>query len=315
MMNGRALTVAATFAATVAVYGFVNRLTIAHIALIGLVVALVAVRRSRWVGMALIPVLIFVLMYDLLRVFAQRAIDIVVIKPIYDLEAAIFGIDVDGVIMLPTEWIVAHLSTPLDLLGGVVYATHIIPILLVGVWLMWRHRALEPDDERTIATYFWGLLLLNLVAYTTMALMPVAPPWYVETYGFVRPDEIVIGNPGRLARVDEWLGFAYFQGIYEQGAYTFGAVPSLHCAYPVFAALHVRKFWARSIAWFWAILMMFYAVYLNHHYILDLVAGTGLAVGVWALMKWRLGDAATRLYRWQLSLFGPGHDEVSKSVG
>jgi membrane-associated phospholipid phosphatase len=305
MTNGRGWAAIGGFIALVAVYGVVNRLTIAHIVLLGLIAGAIAMRKSRWVGMAFVPVSMFILAYDLLRVFAERAIRIVTIEPVYALELAIFGIEADGgALITPNEWIVDYLNTPLDLFGGVVYATHIVPLLLVGPWILWRSRALDKGDRRLIGGFFWGLFALNIIAYGTMLAFPVAPPWYVEAYGMAPPAEVVIGNPGRLARVDAWMGNDYFTSVYAQGAYTFGAVPSLHCAYPVYAALFLGKNRWAALAWFWVAAMSFYAVYLNHHYIVDLIAGAGLAAGMWALVRFTpVGEVARRIYEWQLSLF------------
>ncbi len=304
MMSGRQWAAIGAFGATIAAYGIINRLTVAHLLVLGIVCGFAAVPRTRWIGMALLPVSMFVLAYDLLRVFAERAVHVVTIKPVYDLELAIFGIQQGERLITPNEWIVGWLSTPLDLYGGVVYSTHVPPLILVGIYVLWRSRERTESDLGQIGAYFWGMFVLNIIAYTTMLLFPVAPPWYVEAFGFAMPTEVVTGNPARLARVDAWLGYEYFTTVYAQGAYTFGAVPSLHCAYPFYAALHIKNRWGAAFAWFWTASMIFYAVYLNHHYIVDVIAGVALAVGVWAVFQFSpVHQLAKRLYTWQLSLF------------
>jgi len=59
-------------------------------------------------------------------------------------------------------------------------------------------------------------------------------------------------------------------------------LPSLHVAYPVLAALLVRQIpqlrWARWPALAYAMLMAFAAVYLQHHYLIDVLLGMIYAV-------------------------------------
>ncbi len=64
----------------------------------------------------------------------------------------------------------------------------------------------------------------------------------------------------------------------------FGALPSMHCAYPMIgllAAWHVSGWKTRPIHFFYVILMACAAVYLDHHWLIDVVAGwttAGIAV-------------------------------------
>jgi membrane-associated phospholipid phosphatase len=79
-----------------------------------------------------------------------------------------------------------------------------------------------------------------------------------------------------LARVDAWLGVPYFAGMYGRASDVFGAMPSLHVAYALIVVLvgwpSLPPLWrAASLAFFF--LMTFAAVYLDHHWVLDAVAG------------------------------------------
>jgi membrane-associated phospholipid phosphatase len=91
-----------------------------------------------------------------------------------------------------------------------------------------------------------------------------------------------------LARVDAWLGVPFFGAMYARSSAVFGAMPSLHCAY---AALLVLDGWtmfgrlARTGTVAYASLMAFAAVYLDHHWILDVLAGGGYAVLVSVLLR------------------------------
>jgi membrane-associated phospholipid phosphatase len=79
-----------------------------------------------------------------------------------------------------------------------------------------------------------------------------------------------------LARVDAWLGVPYFAGMYSRSSDIFGAMPSLHVAYALMVALEgwavMRRPWRAASVSFFA-LMCFSAVYLDHHWVLDVIAG------------------------------------------
>ena len=61
----------------------------------------------------------------------------------------------------------------------------------------------------------------------------------------------------------------------------FGAVPSMHCAYPVLGLLTAWKAasWrTRPIHILYSVVMFLAAVYLDHHWIIDAIAGWLVAI-------------------------------------
>jgi membrane-associated phospholipid phosphatase len=66
-----------------------------------------------------------------------------------------------------------------------------------------------------------------------------------------------------------------FENAYSHSLAVFGALPSLHAAYPALAVLLVYQTpslrWARLPALSYAVLMCFAAVYLQHHYVIDIL--------------------------------------------
>ncbi len=88
-----------------------------------------------------------------------------------------------------------------------------------------------------------------------------------------------------LARVDAWLGIPYFAGMYGRASDVFGAVPvpSLHVAYPLLLLIDGfrRHRWLGRVLLIWFYLSMcFAAVYLDHHWVFDIVIGSLYAVVV-----------------------------------
>src|SRR6266568_2560243 len=94
-------------------------------------------------------------------------------------------------------------------------------------------------------------------------------------------------RPGAAAaqRFDALLGTRFFDEMYARGVDVFGAYPSLHVAYPLIAAILAFRLaelrWARWPAVLFFLLMCLSAVYLQHHYVTDVVLG--VAYGVAAL--------------------------------
>lgn len=128
---------------------------------------------------------------------------------------------------------------------------------------------------------------MNLLGWSVWFLYPAAPPWYVDHYGPGPALLDVVSSPAGLARVDAWLGVPLATDFYAKSANVFGALPSLHVAYATLVA-HVSwslRGWPRFATICFALSMAFSAVYLRHHYILDVLAGAVLALLVGFVLR------------------------------
>jgi membrane-associated phospholipid phosphatase len=182
------------------------------------------------------------------------------------------------------DWFRAHPSTVLDVLCAIPYGTFIFVTCAFAAYLY------VTDYER-MRRFAWNFFLMNVVGFTTYHLYPAAPPWYFHEHGCT-VDLLARASEGpALAHVDRLLGVAYFAGMYGRASDVFGAMPSLHVAYPLLIVLYG---WTRfgvalraaSVAFLLA--MAFSAVYLDHHWILDLVAGTLDAVVMFLIVRWAM---------------------------
>jgi len=173
-----------------------------------------------------------------------------------------------------------HTSPWLDALCGATYFFFLSEVVLVTAVLFFRARpkALELS---------LGFLVANLIGWAIWFVYPAAPPWYVDQYGTGLPLLDVVSSPAGLARVDAWLGVPIATTFYAQSANVFGAVPSLHVAYATLAAWVAAPLggWVRWATISFAISMAFSAVYLRHHYVLDVVAGGALALLVGLVVR------------------------------
>ena len=88
-----------------------------------------------------------------------------------------------------------------------------------------------------------------------------------------------------LLRVDQLFGMHYYENLYSRAASVFGAMPSMHCAYPMLGLLtawRVASWKTRPIHILYAVTMFVGSNYLDHHWLWDGIAGVALAcVAVW----------------------------------
>jgi len=172
-------------------------------------------------------------------------------------------------------------SAVLDLLCGFCYMAYLPAFFAVFFVLLWKNR---PSAELLA----WTFLLTNLIGVVTYVAYPAAPPWYILEYGPGPAQLTVAGSAAGAARFDLLLGISYFEQFYGRSPNVFGAMPSLHTAYPLLATFAVwEKGWGWRLACgLFAVAVGFSAVYLTHHYILDVLGGVLAAVLGWWGGKW-----------------------------
>ncbi|MBA2661234.1 MAG: inositol phosphorylceramide synthase [Bradymonadaceae bacterium] len=278
--------IAAGLALVLIAYSLLNPLRLEHLLMLAALATLWFVSRvTREFVLVFSPIVAFVWIYDLLRIFSARAERAVSLSEVREAELAIFGWSADGARIGPVEFFIDRHHPVLDLIGAAWYSSHMATIIGFGLFLWWtQRRAGVVAHSVRLHRFMWGFLFVNLIGFLVQVFFPVAPPWYVEQFGYAVPEGAMLGDPGGLARVDQLIGFGYFAGIYGKAAYVFGAMPSLHVAYPVWIALNARSLAGRSAAWFYASGMAFFAVYFTHHYVLDLVAGAAFSLGAYVLL-------------------------------
>ena len=130
-------------------------------------------------------------------------------------------------------------------------------------------------------------LVVNAMGVITYLVYPAAPPWYVLQYGPGPADLTAPPSPAGTARFDALLGINYFASFYSRNTNVFGAMPSLHAAYPFMVVFYVwNKGWTwRVLAAAFSALVSFSAIYLTHHYILDVLAGMVFAIAAYLVVE------------------------------
>ncbi len=196
------------------------------------------------------------------------------VADLYHADLLLFGI---GGEVFP-KFLEHHTHPALDLICGLSYMFYLISVFAVGTLLWFK-------DRTRMSKLAFGFLVVNLMGIVTWISLPTAPPWYVDQYGLGPAVMDAIPSAAGAARFDHLVGLHLFTGFYSRSENVFGAMPSLHVGYPTVIACSV---WALGNRWrlpavAFAGLMAFSAVYLQHHYVLDVLAGSLYGVVAWGV--------------------------------
>ncbi len=229
------------------------------------------------------PMVLVGLLYDAMR-FVQHvglSPERVHVCDLRNLELRWFGIHQGTSAITLQDWLQAHWLPALDALAAIPYGTYLFVVIGYALYLYRK-------DFTGLQRYAWTFFALNVVGFLTYKLVPAAPPWYYHHYGCLVDVAAPASEGPNLARVDAWLGYAYFHGLYGRSQNVFGAVPSLHVSYPLLIVLegwnkHRLPGRAAALAFFAS--MCFAAVYLDHHWVVDVLLGLGYCVIVYATVR------------------------------
>jgi hypothetical protein len=130
---------------------------------------------------------------------------------------------------------------------------------VIGLTLLWVYLRRHDHFSRFRNT----ILLANVIGLVGFILMPTAPPWMFPAEGFV-------GGVNHSSALLQTLGNQY------------AAMPSLHAAdaliVGVFLVASSRTIWAKALWALWPLWVWFCVIATANHYVLDVLAGIGVAV-------------------------------------
>ncbi len=207
------------------------------------------------------------LAYDFLRLVTHLRPEVHV-DDLWHAERRWFGVDLEGGRVAWADLVASHTHPVLDAITGGVYILYLAAPIGLAVYLYFRNY----DEACRLSLSFLAASLLGWVIWLAW---PAAPPWYVDTYGLGPADPAALPSPAGAARFDELFGIQLLSSFYSKSANVFGAMPSLHAGYGLLPLLATWRIGGRLrvAAAGWAILMSYAAVYLRHHYVLDVLAG------------------------------------------
>src|SRR5574341_1736178 len=226
-----------------------------------------------------LPFVLFWIGYDMMRGIADSVRGSIHVVEPYRWELALFGnffSDIPPFLLqqvrdgMASSW----LRKLLDVLAANFYTAHFALPLLLG-WVFWH----TTNDRPVFYKFVYTLTVLDVLALVTFMAYPAAPPWYVYHHGFAAPEanaNFWALSAGNLVDVDHLLGVKFFTTLWDSfNANHFAAIPSLHGAYPIVMAYFAfKKFrWNPWLLSLYPAAVWFSAVYLNHHYVIDLIIG------------------------------------------
>jgi inositol phosphorylceramide synthase catalytic subunit len=242
-------------------------------------------RQTRTVLRFLLPLLMTVMIYDSMRFYADYLRGPIHVQEPYLFDKRFFGISTPSGVLTPNEYWQQHIHPALDVLTGFAYLSFVgfftLTVAYFRFYLIRRgtSKVSGPEIGRRSMAAMWAFFWTNMIGYTTYYWYAAAPPWYVAMYGLGPARMDTPANPAGTVRFDQIMGTHFFTGFYGRAADVFGAIPSLHVSYPFIAMFFAYRFGSmRAFTTLFYLLMCFSAVYLNHHYVLDILWGSGYAL-------------------------------------
>jgi membrane-associated phospholipid phosphatase len=138
---------------------------------------------------------------------------------------------------------------------------------VIGLALLWVYLRRHEGFRRFRNT----ILLANIVGLIGFWLMPTAPPWMFPDKGFV-------------------AGVNHSSALLQSFGNSYAAMPSLHAADALivgwFLVATSRTLWAKALWALWPAWVWFCVVATANHYLLDVLAGIGVAVFALLATAW-----------------------------
>lgn len=178
----------------------------------------------------------------------------------------------------------------LDLIAVVIHGSHFAFFLLFGL-VLWHSR------RAYFGQFRYSLLLVMGLGLIGYAVVPTVPPWMAfEQLHLVPP----------ITHVVKYVYTSYSQELYGTfDSNPVAAMPSLHAAFPVTCALIGWQAYGRRVGIglvLYAFVVMLAVVYLGEHYVVDVIAGAGLAVAAVHISRRRVIESWS--FRQSLAISG-----------
>jgi len=169
-----------------------------------------------------------------------------------------------------------------DVLGAIAYTLHAgWPFVFLAYMIFFKRREL-------ILPYLNCFGLVCFLGLITQLAMPTAPPWYYYKYRFEPASYQLRGDPAGLARVDQKFNITFYQNMFDKSPVVFGSFPSLHVGWPSTLAFFVfyettLPMGIRMAAVCYVGYVSLAVIYLQHHYMVDVLGGVLYAFVVYKI--------------------------------
>lgn len=267
----------------------IGDLRVEHVALVVVVLGLSAFGpRSRAFLSDITPYVLVALGYDMVR-YARRLF----VTPARVLGCGLRDFELSTFAVAPgttlQDWFQRHHTPFWDVVFAVPYTVFAYLALIYSAYLYFV-------DRPRMRRYLWSFAIANFISFVIWMVLPAAPPWYIREHG-CQISMNALPSAAGLLRVDQLFGMHYYENLYSRASSVFGAMPSMHCAYPMLGLLTAwrKATWkTKPIHVLYALTMFVGSNYLDHHWLWDGIAGVALAaVSVWLSGK-LLGEKVVR---------------------
>jgi hypothetical protein len=240
------------------------------VVVVGFGLAAILLGRGRLFLRDWIPFLALFFAYELMRGYADKFGLPIHVGELIQIDRLI------GLGTLPTTWLqglfhsgAASSPDNLATISVVFYFLH-FPLPLAIGFLLWIHQ------RRVYYDFVAALILLSMAAFVTYLILPIAPPWWAEQYGYTSGVLHLrdVGFQG-LANFFHFGNYFYSYSAYSISSNDVAAFPSLHAAYPFLAFLFARHAFGRT-GWLmlaYSACIWFSIVYLGEHWVADIIGG------------------------------------------
>jgi hypothetical protein len=222
-----------------------------------------------------IPFVALFFAYELMRGYADKFGLPIHVTDIVSIERII------GLGGLPTVWLQGLLHSgpvwteanpvydPLATISVIFYFLH-FPLPLAIGFLLWIHQ------RRVYYDFVAALIVLSMGAFVTFLILPVAPPWWADKFGYVS-GVLHLRDTGfqGLTHLFGFSNYFYSYSLYSISSNDVAAFPSLHAAYPFLAFLFARRAFGKA-GWLmlaYTFCVWFSIVYLGEHWVFDIIGG------------------------------------------
>jgi inositol phosphorylceramide synthase catalytic subunit len=272
-----------------------------HLVVIFLALAYYGGPRTQSLYLFFLPFILFLVIYDSQAYFVDLIRAEVRVAEPYQFDMKFFGIETSEGRLLPSQWLQNHTHPVLDVITSLAYLAFVFICLGIAIYFRFflgaRKNSHLGTEQRQVKSHalMWGMFWLNILNCSTYFWYPAAPPWYVDQYGLGPAQLDILPSAAGALRFDAIFGINLMADIYANCPNPFGAIPSGHVAFPALVMYFSFKF--RSLRIFsilYFLLICFSVIYLNHHYVLDVLWGAAYGLFIaWAMDKFYRFKPAT----------------------
>ncbi len=209
------------------------------------------------------PIIITAAIYNGMGLLSDIVISKVHVSEPYMLEKSIFGFLSNSKLVTPNEFFTTSTNSFLDAICCVAYLFYAIAFMLFSFFLYGANLFLW------VKKLNWAWLIVSILGFITYHIYSAAPPWYVAQYGLGPADLSVTALSSPFHQI---ISSTFLENIYINMGSIFSSMPALYISYPfiaLFIAFQIGRF--RTVSILWSSLVSFSALYLNQHYVIDIL--------------------------------------------